>query len=188
MGGSLIYEEIEDIFGKYPVFRKKSNFIETGTYKGDTTMMASKHFKNVYTVEIVPALYNESILRAKKEGAKNINFYLGDSLDLLKVILPKIEDGGSSFFFIDAHQSGYDTGNNNKYLVPLLQELEIIVQHNVKPSVFIFDDVRFWNGETQEAWDWADINREKITSLIEKYGFSILETYTRNDRFYVITV
>lgn len=55
--------------------------------------MAAKHFENVYTTEIVPALHNESKAKAEKAGLENITFLLGDSVELLKTITPKVLDG-----------------------------------------------------------------------------------------------
>ena len=76
------------------------NFIETGTYMGDTTEWASKHFKHVETVEAYEKIYTET--STKLEHLKNIRFHLGDSSELL----PKIIQGlrGPSLFFLDAHE------------------------------------------------------------------------------------
>ena len=70
----------------------------------------------MHTIEIVEELYLES----KKLGAgiENIEYHLGDSLKVLE----KLENV-PTFYFIDAHQSGTDTGNNG-IEVPLLMELD----------------------------------------------------------------
>ena len=186
MGGSLIFEEIKDVYTRYPIFNKTKYFVETGTYKGDTTMMASEHFEHVYTMEIMKALYDESSKRASDSKVDNITFCLGDSVQILPQILPSIQDG--SFFFIDAHQSGGDTGNNNKQRVPLYEELDLILNSDIGPSVFIFNDLRFWEGENQEVWDWVHISKEKIITKFENLDYNVIDSYSKNDRFYVITV
>jgi len=182
MGGSLKYEEILELYKKYPAFKGTANFVETGTYKGDTSLMAAEHFWKVFTMEIVEELYNGSKKRAEEAGIANISFYLGDSLDSLPKILPQIKDG--AVFFIDAHQSGPDTSNNKKQLVPLFEELDLILSQNLGPSVFIFDDVRFWDGQKQPAWDWAHISDKKILERFEDQ--EVIDSFINNDRFFVL--
>ena len=180
MGGSLEYEEIIDNIHNRPKHEKIQNFVETGKYHADTTIMASKHFKNVYTTEIVPKLYEDSKTRAEKENISNITFLLGDSVKLLSEIMPKVLDG--AVFFIDAHQSGGDTSNNGKN-VPLLEELDVILSFNLKASLFIIDDLRFWK---QGTWDWAHVSNDEIVNRFKKNGFPVLAYYEENDRFFVV--
>ena len=177
------YEELLEFYKKYPAFKSVSNFVETGTYKGDTSLMAAEHFDKVFTMEIVEDLYRGSMERAAREGVTNVSFHLGDSLEVLPKILPQVEDG--AVFFIDAHQSGPDTGNNQKHLVPLFEELDLILSRDLGPSVFIFDDVRFWEGQRQPAWDWAHISVKKILDKFE--GLFVIDSFVSNDRFFVLT-
>ena len=183
MGGSLIYEELEEMFKIYPFFKCIKNFVETGTYKGDTSIMASAHFDKVFTMEIMETLYSESKERAKKEGIQNISFYLGDSLNSLTEIMPNIKDG--AVFFIDAHQSGPDTGNNQKQRVPLYEELDIILSYELGPCVFIFDDVRFWKDQGEQVWDWEHISTDLVLKRFQDKK-EIIDSYVKNDRFFVL--
>jgi len=184
MGGPLTYEEIKEATNG----RKHSNirnFVETGTYKGDTTMLAAAHYENVYTTEICYERYEESKKRAEDAGVTNIDFLFGDSIELLEIIAPKVTDG--AVFFIDAHISGQDSSWNGSERVPLMNELEVILKYNVGPSVFIIDDLRFWRGKEQEAWDWSEISTEKVVKLFVDNGYDIASFYESNDRFYVLT-
>ena len=61
------------------------------------------------------------------ENLSNIFFLLGDSLEKLPCIMPKVLDG--AVFFIDAHISGGDSGWNQKIRVPLIEELDIILSY-----------------------------------------------------------
>lgn len=178
MGGPLTYDEIQGAGGTEGI----ANFVETGTYKGDTTLMAAKHFEHVFTTEIHKGLYEESKERAKKEGVENIEFYLGDSVELLHDICPKVKDG--AVFFIDAHISGSDSGWNGKQRVPLMDELKVILSYNVGPSVFIIDDLRLWKNE---VWDWAHVTDMGIVKLFVDSGYNIASFYEKNDRFFVVT-
>lgn len=182
MGGSLKQEEILYIKNYGTPYNDIENFVETGTYKGDTTIMASKYFKNVYTIEIFEPLYNDSMLRASNEGINNIVFFLGDSLEQLKNIVPNVLKG--AIFFIDAHISGGDSGWNNKNRVPLMEELDIILSHNIGPSVFIFDDLRLWKGK---VWDWEHITNNSIIRKFILRNIEISYMFEKEDRFYVFT-
>ena len=181
MGGSLEYNEVKAILQK-PIYKNITNFVETGTYKGDTSLMASKYFANVYTMEINEDLYKESKLKAENQNINNIHFYLGDSTELLQVITPKLLDDGA-VFFIDAHISGSDSSYNGKQLVPLYEELSIILTHILPPSIFIIDDVRLFN----KFDDWKNITTEGVLEIFKSFGYSIKSAYTKNDRLFILT-
>lgn len=182
MGGSLTEQEIIEVKNNSKNIKK---FVETGTYKADTTILASKHFDNIYTTEISNSLYNESKNRAEKENITNIKFLNGDSINLLKEIMEDCKEDLSFVFFIDAHISGYDSDWNKTNRVPLLEELDVILNYKVKNSVFIFDDVRFWKNKENEAWDWSHISPTIILKRFLDKGINILEFYEKNDRFFV---
>ena len=183
MGGSLIEEEILHIKNQGKPYDNINNFIETGTYKGDTAIVAAKHFKNVYTIEIFEPLYIDSMVRALNEGISNIVFLLGDSLEKLNNILPDVASDGA-VFFIDAHISGGDSSWNNVNRVPLMEELDIILSYKIGPSVFIFDDLRLWK---QKIWDWEHITNESIIRKFILRDIEISHIFEKNDRFYIFT-
>jgi len=186
MGGSLELNEILSAIQKIQQIQKIgnfkfTNFVETGTYKADTSIMASKHFSHVYTTEIVPDLYQNSKDRAEKEGIENITFLLGDSVKLLDDIMSKLN--GDTVFFLDAHQSGNDTSNNG-INVPILNELDVILKYSIGPSLFIIDDLRLWKSQ---VWDWQHISSQAIFTKILLAGHRIVGTIEYNDRYYVLT-
>ncbi len=179
MGGSLTEQEFNDIIAFDP---KLINFVETGTYKGDTTFLAKKFFPNVYTIELVPDLYLQVKERALSLGISDINFYRGNSTTILPLIMDSISSGGS-VFFIDAHISGPGTGCS-LVRVPLLEELDIIMKRLSEGShVFIVDDVRLWT--TELLFDWMSITNEKILDVFKKYNVDVIKTEIKNDRFYI---
>lgn len=184
MGGPLTLEELQETTKG----RKHTNikyFVETGTYKGDTTLMAAQHYSKVYTTEIVEELYKSSMKRAEEENVNNIQFMLGDSVELLKEIVPEVIEG--AIFFIDAHISGHDSGWNQKQRVPLMEELNVILSHKLGPSVFIFDDLRFWKGKEKQVWDWEHISAQDVLKCFIDHGYDICTFYEKNDRFFVLT-
>ena len=187
MGGSLEYSELEEIWTNYPALRPLCRlFLETGTYKGHTTRIMSHHFDRVITTEIMPPLYEESKAASAAEGITNIDYYLGDSVKILATL--KLNQ--SAVFFIDAHISGEDSGFNGDKLVPLLDELGVILTYNSQPSVYIIDDCRFFGdqrGPELGAWDWAGITQQTVLDVFAKNGRDVVESYLKNDRMWVIT-
>lgn len=180
MGGSLEYKELQPLLEK-PIYKHIKYFVETGTYHADTSLMAANHFERVYTTEIKKELYEKSKQKAIDLKVDNINFYLGDSVELLKEIVPNVSEG--AVYFIDAHISGQDSGYNGKQLVPLYEELKVILGHKIGPSIFIFDDVRLFD----KYHDWAGITPQGVTGIFQTMGYKIKTAYIVNDRLFVLT-
>jgi hypothetical protein len=175
MGGHLLDKELT----KYATGIYK-NFIETGTYKGETSRLAASCFETVYTIEIVPELYEYSLKKAVDENFSNIQSYLGDSLVCLPRICKQLKD--PSIFFLDAHQSGPDTSNNGKW-VPLMEEIDIILSNvdENTPHLFIIDDVRLFS----KHWDWENISENTIYERFSSHNKNVNTFYVENDRLYV---
>ena len=178
MGGPLTLEEIIEA----KEYNDIKYFVETGTYKADTTLLVSPFFDQVYSTEIHIALYNDAVMRAKQNDVTNVEFLFGNSISLLKDITPKVKEG--AVFFLDAHISGADSGWDGKHRVPIFEELDVILREKLGPSVFIVDDLRLWK---QKVWDWAHVTNEKILQKFEDCGYEVQRSYEKNDRFYVFT-
>nr|QBK85246.1 MAG: methyltransferase domain protein [Iridovirus LCIVAC01] len=177
MGGSLTEDEIRGILNYFPDLSKQiKNFIESGTYKGQSSRTASQIFETVDTVEIVPTLYAES--QQNNKGISNINYHLGDSVKFLPGIVSKIDS--PIFIFLDAHQSGGDTANNGKN-VPLLEELKVILAVLKRSSIILIDDVRLFD----KYWDWCGISPETILKCFEDFEVSIQAHFIENDRMII---
>lgn len=175
MGGSLTEEELLEL-------KCHGTFVETGTYKADSTIVAAKIFEKVHTIEICQPLYEESLQRIQKLGLTNVVSHLGDSLTVLPQIMKEVTEG---VFFIDAHISGVDSSWNTKDRVPLFQELDAILSPALGPSIFIIDDVRLW--KTIKAWDWGHISDEAILIKFAEKKVKVSKAYEKEDRFYVHT-
>lgn len=132
-------------------FSKKLNFIETGTYKGDTVQTAIEYgFKNIHSIEIEPNLFKESSTRFKDNT--NVNIWNGDSPDILRNhIVPNLKEQAT--FWLDAHRSmALQTPGSDKYgRCPLLHELDAIAESSIKDHVIIADDVRLFG---TIGWDY----------------------------------
>jgi len=181
MGGSLEYSEIHK-FSTGAKYRAIKYFVETGTYMGDTTLMAAKHYEHVHTIEIHEGLYEQSKQRAVDEGVANVTFHLGDSIAILPEIVSKVKEG--AVFFIDAHISGIDSGWNGVNRVPIMEELDIILSCEIGPSIIIIDDLRLWK---QKTWDWSHVTTSNIVAKFKEHNTKIDSFLEFNDRLYILS-
>lgn len=113
------------------------SFIETGTYAGDTTAVASKVFDEVYSIEIYEPLYKRA--KDRFRDSLNVKLYLGDTCNILKQV---INDSSSRrLYWLDAHSSGGGTGGEPGFS-PILDELNQIYQFQDDDCVILIDDLR----------------------------------------------
>ena len=138
------------------------NFIETGTYKGNSSFWAAIHFDNVFTIELNKELYEET--SSRKDAPKNITFLQGNS----KVVLPELVNtlDGQSIFWLDGHWCMGAGGKEDE--CPLMNELMAISK--TKDSIILIDDARCFLGPLpppHNANDWPRI--DEIFSLIRNY-------------------
>ena len=181
MGGSLDEQDMMTILNMCGYTKDEVRFfIETGTYKGDTSRAACKVFDTVCTVEIVQELYEESAQKSFKEGAP-VHHYLGDSVRVIPAIIERHNIHQPSFWYLDAHQSGADTSNNGTY-VPLIDEINTILTHITdKRGIYVIDDLRLFT-----HYDWESISLRTICDTFSlKVEPTILKRFIWNDRFIV---
>lgn len=118
-GDTYMKLEFEKLIKEYGI----KTIIETGTYKGDTTLVLADMVENVITVELSDTYFNEN--KERFSGIKNIHAVEGNSVDLLKSINPT-----NALVFLDAHWNDY---------CPLLDELKAISNWTEKPVIVIHD-------------------------------------------------
>ena len=151
-------------------FTNYNNFIETGTFHGETIFNMQPFFKNLFTIEIKKKFYDEVISKYNNNNNNNnnnkINFFLGDSSFILKDIIKNINS--QSIFFLDGHWSSGDTGKGKKDC-PLYEELNDINIFFKYKGIIIIDDVRLFGkgpNKKNEICNWEDINTEEIYKIL----------------------
>ena len=101
---------------------KLTQFVETGTFQGDSLRWASHNFERVWTVEISEQYQAEA--KATVGPLPNVEFVLGNSADQLGRICPALTGPaltGPALFWLDAHAgAGFFGAADN---CPLLAEL-----------------------------------------------------------------
>lgn len=115
-----------------------ADFVETGTFRGDTAAWAAGYYEKVTTIELSP-YYHAAALR-RFAGGSNVRALRGESSKVLEEIVPALS--GPALFWLDAHWSGLDTAGQESEC-PLLKELEVI---NRSPGshVIMVDDARLF--------------------------------------------
>ena len=119
---------------KYAKGYKILNFIETGTYFGETVDATKKYFNQVYSIELNKEQYQITKKMFSKE--KNIKIIRGDSALILPKLLAKINE--PYLFWLDAHSSEGFSLNNS----PIMQEITAISKNKIKKHVILIDDAR----------------------------------------------
>lgn len=170
-------------------------FIETGTFKGDTTNIAKDIFKNVYSIEIRENLYEKAKERFNAFG--NVTLLYGDSSVVLENIKSEIKN--NAIFFLDAHWAG-DLSSKGKSDSPLLEELNILRERvDIYKDIIVIDDIG-WVGKKNKIifkpewkskyfpkggifkYDWTHINLKEIKNLFENARF-----IEKDDRLIIYT-
>lgn len=132
-------------------------FVETGTYKGDTTLWAASQFKRVVTIEAFEWRYNKT--KESLPALKNVKFILGDSrIELAKVLL---KEPVPAILWLDAHwKNNYEESLGTPGECPLIDELKAIREDDF----ILIDDARLFSNEPRLPRDenqWPSLDEIK---------------------------
>jgi hypothetical protein len=155
--------------------REYGIFVETGTYKDETSAEMAPHFNNVHTIEIQPDLFRRTFQLFKNT---NVKCHFGDCAKVLPILAPTLTE--NTVFWLDGHWSCGETGKGDKD-VPLLEELNAINNGYKGTAVIIVDDYRLFNGN-DEYVDWSEINE---SALLEKVSSRVTQYFVDGDRFII---
>jgi len=113
--------------------------IETGTYRGESTVFFASAGCPVYSGEVNPRYLGYA--RARLRSQSNAHLYLGDSRQFLRRLIqdPTVPKD-RVFFYLDAHATGpcVDHGSGHEDL-PLREEVDLIFRHWTQPVVMVDD-------------------------------------------------
>ncbi|MDP3997096.1 MAG: hypothetical protein Q8P73_01215 [bacterium] len=113
-------------------------FVETGTYKGDMTLAASRVFEKVYSIELHKPFYDKAVERFA--GNNRVEILYGDSASVVKDLMRKIDE--PCVFWLDAHggQASKD-GAGIEGPAPVDPELRAILNHSkAAQHIILIDD------------------------------------------------
>ena len=139
-------------------------FIETGTYQGDTAAWASKHFKRVVTIENSDKYYD--ISKKFLSHLKNVEVLKGDSRHILPQLLNK--NPNPTIFWLDAHYCCDAYGKDDE--CPLLEEIRQIGKISCD-YIILIDDARLFFAPPPKPHNpnqWPNIL--EILTLLENNG------------------
>lgn len=129
-------------------------FVETGTFRGDTAAWAGAHFRHVVTIELSPEYHAAAVERFR--GRDGIRTLQGDSAKRIREVVATLD--APALFWLDAHWSGLDTAGREAEC-PLLAEVAAI---NASPlgHVVLVDDARLFCApppRPHRAEQWPDL-------------------------------
>lgn len=133
---------------------RSDNFIETGTYRGDTAAWAAGFFARVTTIELSSEYFAAAQRRFRDQP--DVRVLSGDSSDVLGALIPTLST--PSFFWLDAHWSGLDTAGREAEC-PLLAELALLNAASATHVVLV-DDARLFcapPSKPHRADQWPDL-------------------------------
>jgi hypothetical protein len=138
--------------------------IETGTFRGDTTLLLQQHFGRCRSVERSANLAQQARNRFSENNS--IEIFEGSSRDVLPVMLPEPEV--PCFFWLDAH-GFYDYAGSDLEENPLLEELRsVLTNRPMSNTVIAIDDARGMG--TQPGWPSVGA----ISALLEESNFHVV--------------
>ncbi len=174
---------------RYMNCRDYQTVVETGTLFGDSALKLSRHFPEVYTIEINRELFEKAVVRLKNHPEIKVLF--GDSRTVLKDLVQKIQ--GPCLFYLDAHFSGNhttdwknsrwkgykaDTGHAGdlptaENQVPLFEEIRLIHDFIKSECIIYIDDMDKFDESGSGlkdmqfiGEDWTHLNLNTIKSYL----------------------
>ncbi|MFN8369815.1 MAG: hypothetical protein U0T83_04215 [Bacteriovoracaceae bacterium] len=139
-----------------------ANFVETGTYKGESLEKVIGKFDKLFSCEINKSLYENSRLKFKDND--KVEIYNQSSPDFIRTI-KKENKIGSALYWLDAHFTATSDDDKDLSQCPVLQELEAIESIN-EDSVIIIDDARYFLSPPPPPNDFK--NWPEFTDIVNK--------------------
>jgi hypothetical protein len=174
-----------------PLLEKHSipYLIETGTANGQSVRDAAPYFKKCTTIELI------SDRPAIKDAPKNIEFLIGQSVELLPDIIEELNELKQTegnltennvkqqfvLFFLDAHYSDDVPNTSDIPECPVLEEIKLISKYG-DDAILLIDDLRLFIGSTPypcNANEWASLDdiMNTLRTLFPYHYNTIVDDY-----------
>lgn len=155
------YKSSRRNFHKYP----NTCLIESGTYLGEGVNEALEcGFEKVISYEIEPKLYEKA--KYKFKDINNVKLFNKSSVKMGDELKNMRED--TITFWLDGHYSAGTTGYDSSNFYPLLHELEIIKQNQIKNSVIMIDDRRLMKHSIVNDSSVIGCNEDEVISILRE--------------------
>jgi len=130
-------------------------WVETGTFKGNTTHFLALNSRFVFSIEPEPTLFAHAVKRF--EGRPNIQIINGLSEVVLPALMPSLP--AEVNFWLDGHYSAGDT-HKGPVDTPIIQELACIEENIAKFSklTVLIDDIRCFNPAIEAFADYPSVD------------------------------
>lgn len=84
-------------------------------------------------------------------------------------------------YFIEPYES-----DDNKYSIPLLEKINVILCHNKGKNIFVLNNVGIWiNNDKNHSW--GEISIDNILDIFLKHKIKIEKHYLVKDRYIILT-
>jgi hypothetical protein len=156
-------------------------FVETGTFRGDTTVWAAGVFPRVHTVEAQPEIFRQTALRLA--AFPNVQPRNTDTRTFLHELIPQLTR--PALFWLDAHWCGSPQTHGAADECPLMGELREIAASPISHFVLV-DDARLFLAPPAAPHDpsaWPSL-RELMQGPC--FGESRYYSLVRNDNFIAV--
>ena len=143
-----------------------SILVETGTFSGEMISSVKGVFKEIYSIELDPLLFENA--RRRFAGKPHIHLLNGDSAAVLSEVLDELKE--PALFWLDGHYSGEGTAKG-EIETPIKAELAQILEHAVPQHVILIDDARMFTGEND--YPTLDELKAQVHAFSEDLGFEV---------------
>ncbi|HUF55573.1 MAG TPA: class I SAM-dependent methyltransferase [Thermohalobaculum sp.] len=143
-----------------------TQWVETGTYLGQTTAFLARFSPRVYTIEPEPELFD----RARERFADgHVTVIRGTSEEVLPALLPDLS--GDVNFWLDGHYTSEITYMGDQ-ACPIEDELNAIEANlgNFADVRILVDDVRCFTGGRSHGGSYPSI--DYLVDWARRYGFT----------------
>ena len=140
-GDKYLLKHILELKRKYGI----KVFLELGTYKADTTIVMSDHFKEVHSIECNKEYFDYSYNRCHAKA--NVVLYNGDSPSVMARICGMFSEKQPVLIFEDCHW----------YAVVVFKELQVLKDKGLTRSILVIHDIQNPNDPTMGYDTYGDV-------------------------------